>query len=163
MDKDFKFNIGYFTMDGSDFLNRQFASQHDTTKAQVAQPAHFLCRSVIRLGGGMKLHIPQPWFLISQLQQCHILNQDGIGTSILQVEKKTTSSLQFMIVENGVDRDINSHTVSMRILAKLADVVSTVAYGSTSTKLTGTNIDGIGAMVDSSHAALQVLGRCQQF
>ena len=163
MNKDFKLDIRYFAMDGSNFLYRQFASQHDTTKAQVAQPAHFLDCPIISLRGGMKLHIPQPWFLISQLQQCHILNQDGIGTSILQVEKKTTSSLQFMIVENGVDRDINSHTVTMRILAKLADVIGTVAYGSTSTKLTGTNIDGIGAMVDSSHAALQVLGRCQQF
>ena len=163
MNKDFKFNIRYFTMDGSDFLNRQFASQHDTTKAQVAQPAHFLCYPIIGLRGGMKLYIPQPWFLIPQLQQCHILNQDGIGTSILQVEKKTTSSLQLMIVENGVDRDVNTHTVTMRILAKLANVIGTVAYCSTSTKLTGTNIDGIGSMVDSSHAALQILGRCQQF
>ena len=51
----------------------------------------------------------------------------------------------------------------MGIATERTDVVDAVACRHTGAKLLGTDIDGIGTMVDGCDAALQILGRCQQF
>ena len=51
----------------------------------------------------------------------------------------------------------------MSILAQLMDIVNAVACSYTRTKLRSTNIHGVGTVVNRRDAALQILGRCQQF
>ena len=51
----------------------------------------------------------------------------------------------------------------MGILAERADIVHTIAHGSTRTKARSPDIHGISPMVDGSNATLQILGRSQQF
>jgi hypothetical protein len=48
-------------------------------------------------------------------------------------------------------------------VAELTDIINTIASSYTGTKLSGTNIDGISAMVNGRYATLQILGRSQQF
>lgn len=71
--------------------------------------------------------------------------------------------LELVVVDDGVDGDVDLGTILMGIAAERTDVVDAVACRHTGAKLLGTDIDGIGTMVDGCDAALQILGRCQQF
>ena len=70
---------------------------------------------------------------------------------------------QLIVVDNGIDSDIDLGIKLMGIVAELTDIVNTIACSYTGTKLSGTNIDGISAMVNGRYATLQILGRSQQF
>jgi hypothetical protein len=51
----------------------------------------------------------------------------------------------------------------MSILAERTDVIHTIAGCRPGTKTRSTYINGIGTVVNSRDATLQILGRCQQF
>ena len=93
----------------------------------------------------------------------HVLYKDGIDADVLKFGQQPSGPIQFIVVEDRVDSHIDLGTERMGIAAKLPDVVDAVACGRTGSEARGTDIDGIGAMVDGGHATSQVLGRSQQF
>ena len=100
---------------------------------------------------------------IHQLKDGHVLNENGSDTSLPQVVQKMTDVVEFIVIKNGVDRHIDLHAKWTGILTELPDILNTVACRRTSPETRSPDIDRIGAMVDSRHTALQVLGRSQQF
>ena len=67
--------------------------------------------------------------------------------------------VEFIVVDDGIDGDIDLCTKGMGIVAELADIVDTIAYSCTSAKTGGTDIYGIGTMVDGCDAIFKILSR----
>ena len=99
---------------------------------------------------------------MDKFHQGHVLNKNGIHTCVAERLQQVSDLVEFMLIDDGVDRDIDPGAEAMGILAQRLDVADAVAGGSPGTKLRGTDIDGIGTMVNGSHATFQVPGRCQQ-
>ena len=99
---------------------------------------------------------------LGHLQHGHILHEDGIDTGIPEVSQQLTGVVELIVVDYGIDRDVDLGPKLMGIAAQLADVIDAVACCHTGTKAAGTDVDGVGPVVDVSNATLQVLGRCQQ-
>ena len=65
--------------------------------------------------------------MITQFQDGHILNEDGIDTNRLEVMKELAGGIKFVVVEDGIDGHIDLDAEGMSIFAELADVIDTVA------------------------------------
>ena len=96
-------------------------------------------------------------------EQCHILNEDGIYPTLLQLVEQLAGGLQLVVVDDGVDGDIDLSLELMGVAAQLGNIGHAVASSSTGTEALRTNIDSIGTVVDGSLTTLQVLSRSQQF
>ena len=136
-------------------LDRELSGQNGTGKTKTLQPPHFFRRTVISLSGGMK----HKGGACGKFQKGHILYENGIHTSSFQIKKQLSGSLQFFIVKDGIDRDINLHPERTGIRTELSDIVDTVSCCSTCTKTGCTYIDGISTMVNGRDATFQILGR----
>ena len=96
--------------------------------------------------------------LLLQFEDGHVLNKDGIGTGLLEILKEAAQIVELVVVDDGVDRDIDLCAEGMGIVAELADIVDTIANRSTGTEARGTDIDGIGTVVDGRHTIFKILG-----
>ena len=92
------------------------------------------------------------------LKHGHILNQDSIRSRFRQICQQLAGRLQFVIIDNSVDRHIDLRTEGMGIVAEFPDVINTISHSRPCTKAQCTDIDGIGAMVDGCHTIFQILG-----
>ena len=101
--------------------------------------------------------------IIHQLKNGHILHQYGIDTSLMQVVQQLAGVVKFIVIEDGVDRHIDLDSKGTGIVAELSYVVNTVACSRTCTEAGGSDINGVGTMVDGRDATRKVLGRSQQF
>ena len=173
MNKDFQLDIRNLRVYLRNLLDRQLTSQHYPLETKTCQPLDFLYGAVVSLGTGVQLGDSPPVIRYTthmgtvpvpqHLQHGHILHEDGIDTSSREFVEQLTGGLQFVVIDDGVDSNIHLGSELMGILAELTDVVNTIACCHTGTKLLGTNIDSISAMINGRDAALQILGRCQQF
>jgi len=75
--------------------------------------------------------------------------------------QQQTGVVQFVVIDNGVDRDLDLRSKLMGIMAKRTDVVNTVACCRPGTETRCTNINGIGTMVNGRDATFQILRRSQ--
>ena len=158
MDKNLQRHVGHLGMNVCNLVDGQFTRQHRTAKTLVAKPPHLVGCPVVGLRRGMKGYRRQV-----QLQDTHILNQNGIHTRLVELVYQLPGSLQLVIIDNGIDGYENLHRKLVGILTKPADVVKAIARRSPGTEARRPDIYRISTMVDGSHAALQVLGGCQQF
>ena len=101
--------------------------------------------------------------MITQFQDGHVLDEDGIDTDSPEILKELAGGIEFIVVEDGIDGYIDLDAEGMGIFAELADVVDTVACRRTGSETRRPDIDGIGAMIDGGYATCEVLGRRQQF
>ena len=97
----------------------------------------------------------------AEFQHRHVLNEEGIYTCIPQVEKQPARILQFVVVENGIDRDIDLNPKWMGIAAQPTDVFDTIASRRPGSKTRSSYIYGICTMVDSRDATFKILCRSQ--
>ena len=104
-------------------------------------------------GNGRQLHA----------KQSHVLNENGVDTGLVELMDEPLGSGEFVVVDNRIDGDEHLSGKAVGMLAELTDVVDAVACCRTGPKALSTNVDGISTMIDGCHAALQILGRCQQF
>ena len=93
------------------------------------------------------------------VEQCHILDENGIHSDVGKLAKETTGGIEFVVVNDCIDSDIHLGTKCVSIATEFSNVVERVACGSTRPKSLGTDIHGISAMVDGSLATLHVACR----
>ena len=93
----------------------------------------------------------------------HVLNEDGIDACLCQLVEQAAGVVELIVVDDGVDGDVDLDAVGTGIVAELADVVDAVAGGGTGTEALGTDVDGVGTVVNGGYATFQVLGGSQQF
>ena len=158
--KHLQLHLRHLRVDGGHLVDGELACQHGATEALLPQPFHLLGGARIGLGGGMEAEAKG---LQAVGGQAHVLDEHGVDLRIGQLAKQLKGLGQFVVVEQGVHGGIDLGIVLMGILAEGGNVGHAVAGSSTRTKEWRSDVDRVGAMVDSRHATLQVLGRCQQF
>ena len=154
MHKHLEFDIRHLAMNLGNLFGRELTRQNGTRKTYLLEPTYLVGCAVIGLRRGVNLER----LTVHKLQQAHILHQDGVNAYPGQLINQFLRLVELMIVNDGVERNINFGTKLMSIITKLANIVDAVAYGCTGAKLGRTDINGIGTMIDGSYAASQILG-----
>ena len=102
MDKNLKRHIGNVTVDSGYLGGRQLAGQHDTAEALMLQPAHLGRRAIVGLGRSVQGYRGEIHF-----QDAHVLNENGIGSCLIELMDELLHSRQLVIVDNRVDGDVD--------------------------------------------------------
>ena len=89
-------------------------------------------------------------------QQGGVLHDEGIDTEAVEVPDETFGGGELVVVEDGVDSDVDADTEGVGIFHQVADVVERIAGGGTGTEARSTDIDGIGTMVNGGNATGKV-------
>ena len=88
-----------------------------------------------------------------------ILGDEGIDVYGGKVVDKGLNDWKLVIVKEGIDRHIDSDTVSMGITNKGGDIVHTISCRSTSAEAGSTDIYGVSTVADSFETTFKVTGR----
>ena len=96
-------------------------------------------------------------------EQAHVLDEDGINTEALELSNKTQRILPLIVIDEGVDSDVDGGAKLVGIGTELGNVVKTIASSLSCTKTGCANIDGVSTMVYCSHSTSQILGRGEEF
>ena len=170
VDEHLQFDLGHRIVDGTDVLQGKLAGQHHTTESQAAEPSYFFYRAIIGLCRSVERESTVRGYMVDGRRLVetsrihpHILHEDGIDAYRLELVDEAKRVVEFIVVDDGVHRDVDLRIKLMRIAAQLGDVVNRVAGCHTSAEAVGTDINSISTVVDGSHATSQVLGWCQQF
>src|SRR5574344_359224 len=151
--------IRHSLMNGTYLIYRQFTGQYHPAESQTMQPRHLVGTPVVRLSTGMCIHR----CLLNHIQYPHILYEYSINTSIRQVVNQLASCIQFIIIDNRVDRHIHFSGKLMGITAEFLNISYGVTGSSPGAEVISTYIDSICTMINGSLATFQILGRSQQF
>ena len=101
--------------------------------------------------------------LLYQFKHCHVLNQNGINSNLHKFANKFVGLCQLVFKDYCIDSYIDLCPENMGITAQFSYRIRRVACRHPCTEGVCTDVHRICAMVDGSHAAFQILGRCQQF
>ena len=99
VDEDFEAGLRNGLMDVAYLVEREFASQHNLFEALFAEPRHLLCGTVVHLCACMEGNGRQKPLSISpegEGTQGHILNDEGICSSVIEVPCYEACLLQFV-------------------------------------------------------------------
>ena len=110
------------------------------------------------MGAGMEGNGGQVKF-----EEFHVLNNEGIHTSVPAVVSHLSGSFQLIVIQQSVQRNIHFRIKQSRMTAKFFNVLNRVRGLFAGTKVGASDIDGIRAVVDGGHAHLTILGRRKQF
>ena len=151
VDKSLEWHVGHGGMDVGHLLKAQFAGQHRLAEAQLLQQLNLLRRTVVHLCGGMEGNRGEV-----HAEQGGVLHDEGIDAEAVEVPDEPFDGGELVIIEDGVDGDVDTDVERMGIFHQLADVVERIACRGTGTEARSTDIDGISTMVNSSDTADQV-------
>ena len=157
MHESLKGHLGHSLMDAANLGQGEFAGQHHLTEAQVAQPPHLIDSAVVHLRTGMEGHRKV------HLQQCHILHDEGIHPHTAQFLSQLAHLIEFVVKEDGVERDIDLHAIDMGKVHDRLYVTDAVARSSTGSKTRSTHIDGISTVQNGFTGRSRIAGRSKEF
>ena len=126
-----------------DFLEGQFARQHDLRKADVGQEARLLRRADVALGRCMQIDGRQVEF-----QQAHVLHDQRIHAGVVTVVSQFARGFQLGIVQDGVERDVDARVEAVRVFHQFGDVGDRIAGLVARAECGAADIDRIGAVQD---------------
>ncbi len=145
-------------MDLADLLDRQFARQHQLRKTDVGEEFRFLWPTDVALGTGMQLDRGQV-----ELEQAHVLDDQRIDASLVQLPDLLACQLEFAVVHDRVHRHEDARPVGVRELHQPGDVLERVAGIVPRPECRAADIDGIGAVQDRLAPDLGGFGGREQF
>ena len=136
----------------------QLPCQHHLSKADVLEETHLFRAAVIALRRGMQGQGRQ-----GTLQQAHVLDDEGVDASLVELPGVALRLLQLAVVENGVECHINPGLETVGGSGQRCDIGDAVGGGGAGAEGRATDIDSIGAMVDGGQAAGEVASRGEEF
>ena len=98
-----------------------------------------------------------------ELQQSHVLHDEGVDAGVPAVVGYLSGTFLLMLIEQGVQRHIDPGVVQSRMTAQAFDVTDAVGGLLTCAEVGAADIDGIGTVVDGSHAHLGIFGGRKEF
>ena len=143
--------------DGRDLPEAQLARQHHLRKADLAEELRLLHRADVALRRGMQLDRRQV-----ELQQTHVLHDQRVGTGVVHLPGDAPRFLQFVVVQDGVQRHQHAGVVTVGMFGEGRDLRDVVAGVGARAEGRAADIDGVGTMVDGLDAELAGLGRGEQ-
>ena len=121
MHKYLEFGIGHCGVYLSYLLQREFASQHHTGKANAGEKFYLLDCAVIHL----RACVQRDRRYIHP-SKSHILDNKGIDTNIIQLGHKFLDSSHLLVINNSIKRNIYLYTEYMCILHKFCNILNRV-------------------------------------
>ena len=97
-----------------------------------------------------------------ELQQSHILDDQGIRTRFIQLMSQLLGHGQFIILQQGIEGDIDMGPEAVGKAAQLLDILHAISGCRPSTKGRPADIDRIGTVADRLNAGLQIFSRSQK-
>lgn len=97
-----------------------------------------------------------------QRQQPHVLDDERICSSFIDLVGQPPRQLQLVIVQQGVEGDKDLGAEAMGVARQRFDIFDGVARRAAGAKGRAAHVDGIGTMVDGFDAVGEVLGRSQK-
>ena len=82
-----------------------------------------------------------------ELQQPHVLDDEGVGTGFVQLPGQLARGLQLVVAQDGVERDEDARVEAVRVAAQALDVGQRVARAGARAEAGAADVDGIGAVV----------------
>ena len=157
MDKDFQFGIDGVP-DGTDLLQREFPLQHEPSVAQAFGEAGLLRGADGTLGGGVKDHS-----LRGEPRHGRVLDDQGVHPGLLQFLQQTPGLRNLFLIDQGIERHIDTGTETMCVVAQPADVLHRISGRLPGPEGRTGDIDGIGPAVDGGHADIGRTGGSEEF
>ena len=115
--------------DRTDLRQGQLAGQHDLAQTRVLQKLGFFGRADVGLRAGVQLdgrHV--------DFEQAHVLHDQGVHTCVIQLPGQFARAFQFIVAQDGVERDKNAAVKAVRVLHQLGDVLNAVVRRGTRPK-----------------------------
>lgn len=145
-------------MYASNLLQRQFACKHNLRIPCRFKEPCALRRAVVHLSRGMQGYRRQV-----ESQECKVLGDEGIDTSIVKFAYKAFDCRNLIVVKDSIERDINPGIIKVRKVTQATYVVDTVSGCGTRSESRSANIHSISTVEDGLYADICSLGRSQQF
>lgn len=101
--------------------------------------------------------------LADEAEKPHVLNQQGVDTSVRKLTDEFHRLVNLIVVYYGVDGYMDFGAELMGIAAQSGNIVKTVASRRTRSKMAGTNVDGIGTTVYGGYPTFNILRRSEEF
>jgi len=98
-----------------------------------------------------------------ELQQAHVLDDEGVGAGVVAFPGDAAGGLQFLVLEDGVEGYQYPGVVAVGEFAEAGDVGHAVARIGPGAEGRAADIDGVGAVDDGFHAEVGILGGGEEF
>ena len=96
-------------------------------------------------------------------EQPHVLNEQRVDPGVVELVNHLHGRLDFVVEEQCVDRHKHLAAIEMGVTYQGFDILNAVAGTDPGTESRGTDIDGIGAMVDGLATEFKILGGGEEF
>ena len=134
-------------------LEGGLAGQDDAAEADTLQKLDARQVGVVGLGAGMELDGRQVAF-----QQAEVLDDGGIDSGVVELVEHADGILYLVVEEECVDGGKDACVVEVGVLCQPLDVRKGVAGGFAGTESRGTDVDGVGTVVDGFASLVVVFG-----
>jgi hypothetical protein len=130
-------------MDGADLLKIEFSCQYDLLKAELLKHLGFLGSGDVELRRGVE-------FYRGEVHPCErkVLHDEGIYTDFVELMNEVFNALELMVVDDGVERDVNLCSIGVGVFAQAFDVGERIACRGASAILRSSDVNGISSVVD---------------
>ena len=139
-------------------LEGGLAGQNNATETYALKELDAGQVGVVGLGTGVQLDGRQV-----ALKQAEVLNNGGIDTCFIELMEHAHSIVHLVVEEEGVDGGEDPGVIDMGIAGQLLDVGKGVDGGRPCPEGRGSDVDGVGTVVDGFDALLAVFGRREEF
>ena len=95
----------------------QLAGQDDLGEAHLGQEAGLLRGADVALGGGVQVDGREV-----QLQQPQVLDDEGVHAGVVEVLDQAAGGLQLVVVEDGVEGDVDAGVEAVGVLHQAGDL-----------------------------------------
>lgn len=97
------------------------------------------------------------------LQQTKVLDDESIDTDVVKLVCHFDSRFEFFVEKESVERHKHLTTIDMGIADQRLDILETIGGRGTGAERRGSNIQGIGTMVDGLATEVEIFGRGKEF
>ena len=141
-------------VDITDLIQVQLTGQNDLRKADVGEELRLLHRADITLGTGVQFNRRN-----IQLQNPHVLNNQGIDAGLIEIGDQSLRRLQLIIMKNGVQGHEHFRPETVGERHQVGNIAQAVAGVMAGTKARAANVDGVRAVKDRFAGNGGVTGR----
>ena len=144
--------------DGPYFVERELPGQYHLRESAPFEKLHLLGGAVVGLRAGMQGNGRNV-----EPGDAHVLHDEGIDPDAVELADEPLGLGQFVVVEQGVESDVDAGIEAVGKVDEPGQVVEAVAGCGPGTEPGCTYVDGIGPVEDGLFPYLCIFGRSQQF
>ena len=149
---------GHGRTDGAQLTQGEFTRNHDLRIARSLQELGFFGRARVHLCGGVKRNWGEIHF-----EQSQILRDEGIDTGFVELTDHHFGFAQFIVVENGVERDVDARAIQVGKIANATYIFDRVSGCGTRPEGGASYIYGVRAATNGFESGFRIFGGTKQF